>query len=153
MSEVTIRQALDSDLKTILSLYAQDDFNGDAVSAEMANEIFQRQQQCNGFSLFVAEIDGALLGTYCLMVMENISAMGRPSAIIESVVVAQSARGSGLGTHMLNHAIETAREAGCYKACLFTSTSAHYVHEFYEKLGFQQHGVSYLTNLPEQAAQ
>ena len=146
-----IRPAISGDLPAVLELYRQDDFNGGSVDSETALEIFERQYTVPGARLYVAETAGRIAGSYCLFCLDNIAANGRPSAIIESVVVAKTERGTGLGQAMMECAFEQAKQYGCYKICLFTSSSADYVHEFYQKLGFAKHGISYQlpTNRPE----
>lgn len=152
MSVAIIRLAQEDDLETILNLYAQDDFNKDRISTARAQAIYRRNFSSPGYSLWVAEIDGAVVGTACLLVMQNIAAMGRPSAILESVVVDKTMRGDRVGQNMLSHLFDQARRAGAYKICLYTSTTADYVHRFYETLGFEKHGISYRLTLDEKVA-
>lgn len=147
-----IRLAQEDDLDAILKLYAQDDFNGDAVSIAQAQAIYRRNFTSPGYSLWVAEADGKVVATACLLIMQNIAAMGRPSAVLESVVVDAAARADGVGSRLLSHLCEEARRADAYKICLYTSTTANYVHRFYEALGFERHGISYRLDINERMA-
>lgn len=148
-SDTNIREALITDLPAILDLYAQPSFNGSSCSLQTATNVFERMATYPFYRLYVAERDGEIIATHTLLVQDNIARNATPSAIIEGVVVAEEARGSGVGKAMMRHAFETAAGAGAYKICLFTGSSDDRVHDFYRKLGFDEHGVSYLLNLPE----
>jgi GNAT superfamily N-acetyltransferase len=88
-------------------------------------------------TLLVAESDGFVAGTASVVVVANLSHIGRPYAIVENVVVDASFRGKGIGDAMLNHATEIARNAGCYKVALTSNKSRVDAHRFYERLGFK----------------
>ncbi len=150
---LTIRLAREDDLASVLGLYAQDDFNGDAIGLAQAQALYRRNFQTPGYQMWLVEGDGKIIGTACLMIVENIAAMGRHSAFIESVVIDQSARSLGIGQALMKRLCEEAAGVGAYKICLFTSSTSNYVHKFYEDLGFERHGISYqlVAKLPEAA--
>ena len=87
-------------------------------------------------SLFVLEDDGRVIGTYTLYLLPNLSHGSRPIAIVENVVIEQSARGGGHGATLMNHARARAREAGCYKISLTSHLNRAPAHAFYERIGF-----------------
>jgi GNAT superfamily N-acetyltransferase len=87
--------------------------------------------------LFVAEDEeGGLIGTLALIVVANLSHRGKPWAIIENVVVDEEQRGKGVGAQLVRHAVELAREAGCYKVALASNKQRAEAHRFYQRLGF-----------------
>lgn len=88
---------------------------------------------------------GAVVGTYALLVMHNLAHRGAPSAIVEDVVVAQHQQGRGIGRQMMAHAMQQARDAGCYKLALSSNARRAGAHAFYESLGFAQHGLSFVV--------
>lgn len=59
---------------------------------------------------------------------------------MEDVFVAESERGSGLGTQLVNEVIATARDKACYKLIATSRNSRPKVHELYRRLGFSDHG-------------
>ena len=150
MTASIIRQASENDLPAVLDLYAQPIFNGSACSLVEANEILRTMSVYPFYRLFVAEADGLIVGTFTLLVMDNISKCGLRSAIIESVVVRESHQAQGIGTAMMRHACKLAFEKGAYKICLFTGSPNDYVHQFYSNLGFRKHGLSYVLEAAEQ---
>lgn len=152
MSDLLIRNAATGDLPAILELYAQPSFNGACLTLSEAEGIFRRMATYPDYRIFVAESEGKIIGTYCLLVMDNIAAVGRKSAIIESVVMSAACQGAGIGKAMMNHALETAEKSGAYKVALFTGSPNDYVHRFYEGLGFERHGISYRLETGRNAA-
>jgi len=152
MNDSVIREATESDLPAILELYAQPSFNGDAVSLERAQQIYQVIKTYPNYQIFVAEDAGVIVGTLCLIVFCNISAMGKSSAIIESVVIRADFQGKGVGKQLVEHAMNAASKQGAYKIALYSGSPNDYVHHFYEGLGFERHGISYRLEIKEYAA-
>ena len=142
---VHIRQADSRDVAAILSLYAQIDFNNDAVLTEAAaQKIFAEFARYPSYRLFVAMDAAQVVGSYALLVMHNMAHGGMPSAVVEDVVVASAEQGRGIGRQMMSHAKEQAKAAGCYKLALSSNRVRHAAHAFYESLGFDQHGLSFV---------
>ena len=141
-----IREARESDLPLILPLYGQlgiDD--GSILPLEQARAIFQRLQSYPDYKLWVAEVAGEIQGVMALLIMDNLGHRGAPSAVVEDVVVREEQRGRGIGREMLRFALDRAREKGCYKLALSSNRMRERAHRFYENLGFQKHGYSFLV--------
>lgn len=143
---LTVREATADDLPAVLALYAQPGLDdGQVLDLERAREIHARFAHYPNYHLFVAcDADGRVLGSYALLVMHNLAHMGTPSAIAEDVVVDQDHRSRGIGQQMMAHALGRAREAGCYKLALSSNQKRTRAHAFYESLGFQRHGISFV---------
>lgn len=143
-----IREATADDLPQVLALYAQPGLDdGQVLDAERAREIHAQFARYPNYRLFVAcatEAPAQVLGSYALLVMHNLAHMGTPSAIAEDVVVTTAFRGQGIGRQMMAHAIEQARAAGCYKLALSSNSKRERAHAFYDNLGFQRHGYSFV---------
>jgi GNAT superfamily N-acetyltransferase len=69
-----------------------------------------------------------------------------PFGLLEDVYVDESQRGNGLGTALVAEVVAAARELGCYKLVATSRTSRPKVHELYERLGFEKHGVEFRMN-------
>ena len=142
---VHIRQAESTDVAAVLTLYAQIDFNNDAVLSEAeALKIFAEFARYPSYRLFVAMDAAQVVGSYALLVMHNMAHGGMPSAVVEDVVVASAHQGRGIGRQMMDHAKEEAKAAGCYKLALSSNLKRHAAHAFYDSLGFEQHGLSFV---------
>jgi GNAT superfamily N-acetyltransferase len=143
-----IREGTVEDLPQVLGLYAQlgqDD--GQVLDIESAREIYAQFARYPSYRLFVASDEQApnrVLGSYTLLVMHNLAHLGAPSAIVEDVVVDASCRSQGIGRQLMNHAMEQARAAGCYKLALSSNRRRERAHAFYDSLGFERHGISFV---------
>ncbi len=73
--------------------------------------------------------------------------LGTPSAIVEDVGVLPKMQGKGVGKAMMEFALKYAKEKGCYKMTLSSNLRREATHQFYESLGFQKHGFSFLVEL------
>ena len=141
-----IREATEADLPEVLRIYAQPELDAGAVlSLEEARSRLQRFSSYPCYRLFVAEVDGAVVGTFALLIMDNLAHLGAPSGIVEDVGVLPEFQGRGIGKQMMHKARELCAEAGCYKLVLSSNARRTAAHSFYESLGFRKHGVSFLV--------
>lgn len=85
----------------------------------------------------VFEQDGAVVGCLQLSFIPGLSYVGLWRGQIESVRIAKSARGGGLGRQMIEWAIEECRERGCGLVQLAAHKSREDAHRFYGALGFE----------------
>lgn len=145
--KIKIYEATEVDLPAVLSLYTQlgqDD--GSVLDLEDAGRIFARMQTYPDYRLYVARLDGRVVGTFALLIMDNLGHRGARSAILEDVVVADGLRGQGIGKEMLKYIGILCRAKECYKMALSSNRNRKAAHRFYESLGFERHGFSYLTH-------
>jgi GNAT superfamily N-acetyltransferase len=147
-SSLLIRPATAADLPAVLALYAQPDMDdGDVLPIPEAERLLARFAAYPDYTLYVVEDGPRVVGTFALLVMDNLGHRGAPSAIVEDVMVAPDSQGSGVGQRMMAFAIERAREKGCYKLMLSSNLKRERAHIFYEKLGFERHGYSFRVDL------
>jgi GNAT superfamily N-acetyltransferase len=117
--EYVIRRAVSADLPAVLSLYGQPDVdNGKVMDLETANSLFVKMSTYPSYRLFVACSEGRIVGTYSLVILDNLVHMGAPSGLVESVVLFSDWRRKGVGKAMMSHAMALCREAHCYKLAL-----------------------------------
>src|SRR5258705_13377021 len=101
-----------------------------------------RQEQAARGIRFSIGGDGREVARAYLYVMSN-GLHDAPFGLLEDVYVDESRRGSGLGTALVKEVISAAREAGCYKLVATSRMSRPKVHELYQRLGFEKHGVEF----------
>ncbi len=143
-----IRRADKIDITAILELYAQPEIdNGQLLSIEKAEKIFARIASYPDYSLYVAEISDTIVGSFALLIMDNLGHLGAPSAIVEDFVVAPSVQRKGIGRKMMEHAVILARNSRCYKLSLSANLKREKAHAFYTSLGFTKHGYSFCIKL------
>jgi GNAT superfamily N-acetyltransferase len=139
-----LRPARRGDLSEVLRLYAQPDFyDGAVLSLAQAEAVFERMARYPDYKIYVAEAEGRIVGTFALLVMDNIGHMGTPSAIVEDVAVDPGLHGQGLGRTMMEYALELCRDKGCYKLVLSSNLKREKAHAFYAALDFEKHGYSF----------
>ncbi len=142
--EFTLRPATKSDLPAILSLYSQLGQDDGAVLDQLeAGLIWERMQTYPDYRIYVSLADGRVVGTFALLIMDNIAHCGARSAVLEDVVVEEQLRGRGIGRQMMRYAVSLCREKGCYKMSLSSNRNRESAHRFYESLGFALHGYSF----------
>jgi len=145
---VLVRPASAADVAGVLALYAQPDLDdGNVLPIDQAVALFERFGRYPDYTLFVAEQDHAMVGSFALLVMDNLGHLGAPSGIVEDVVVAPARQSNGIGAAMMHFAMERCREKGCYKLVLSSNAKRVRAHAFYESLGFERHGYSFRINL------
>jgi GNAT superfamily N-acetyltransferase len=104
------------------------------------------------YAVYLAEEDGVPVGTFALLVMDNLAHGGAPEGVVENVVVAEGRRGQGLGRALMRFAMDRCAAAGCYKLVLSSNVQREAAHRFYEDLGFVQHGLSFSVPLGGQTS-
>jgi GNAT superfamily N-acetyltransferase len=144
-----IRPAEKADLLEVLRLYAQPEMDdGSVLSIFEAEAIFERMQRYPNYRLYVAtNNNGQIVGTFALLIMDNLAHLGSPSGIVEDVVVDPACQGQGIGKAMMQYAERACKEAGCYKMMLSSNLKRTEAHAFYDALGFERHGFSFLVQI------
>jgi ribosomal protein S18 acetylase RimI-like enzyme len=83
-------------------------------------------------------VDGdRVVGVAELIVVQNLTHMARPWAVIENVIVSPASRGNGAGTALLLHLIDLARASDCYKVQLHSGKQRTDAHRLYRRIGFE----------------
>jgi len=129
-----IREASGPDDDAIAAMAQEIVEAGDVFVFEAVEDIVA-YWRAPGARVFVAEVEGEVLGTYVLKPNQR----GRGAHVANAgYMVSAAARGLGLGRTMGEHSIELAKSLG-YRAMQFNmviSTNAGAIH-LWEKLGFE----------------
>jgi ribosomal protein S18 acetylase RimI-like enzyme len=145
-----MRKATEADLPAVLALYAQPGASaGIVMPLAQATATFRHMSTHPGYALYVAECTNAIAGTFVLHIIENLAHQGAPTAVVENVVVDESCRGQGIGSAMMRFAMDEARRHRCYKLTLSSNLKRERAHAFYDALGFERHGYSFVVKLDE----
>lgn len=138
--EFEFRLAKEADIPAIVTLLVDDPLG---ASREVSIDLSCYYRAYNSLKddpnneVVVIEKDGEIIATLQLTIIPGLTRKGSTRAQIEGVRVAQSHRGSGIGTQLMKWAIERARERGCSLVQLTTDNSRKDAHRFYERLGFE----------------
>lgn len=143
-----IRRATEDDLPEILALYTLAGITSDvAFTLAEAKQHFAHLESYPDYKIYVAQQKDTLVGTYELLIMDNLAKKGARGAIVEDVAVHPMYQGQGIGRQMMQHAMHMARQRQCYKLVLSSNLKRQDAHRFYEKLGFVQHGLSFRIDI------
>jgi GNAT superfamily N-acetyltransferase len=145
--EIEIRTAAQFDLPAIIALHVELEANSTAIDLAQAGHIFERMQHYPDYHIYVAIVDEKIVATFALLIMDNLAHHGAPSGIVEDVVVHASYQGQGIGKQLMLFAMERCKDAGCYKLMLSSNLKRESAHQFYEALGFEKHGYSFVVSL------
>lgn len=141
-SNIHIRAAERRDLRAILALIADDDrgLHPDRPDAPLApyEASFAEIEADSRNELFVAELEGSVVGTFQLSYLPHIFDGGGERAQIEGMFVAGAARRNGVGRAMVDFALARARARGCSMAQLYSNKARTGAHAFYAASGFVQ---------------
>ena len=84
----------------------------------------------------IAEWDGTAIGSFQLSFIPGVSRQGAWRGQIESVRIHPDYQGRGLGSAMMQWAVEQCRNRGCGLVQLTSDRQREDAHRFYERLGF-----------------
>lgn len=142
-----IRPATERDLRAILRLYAEDDTHRAAASAltdaaataptEAHVAALRAIQADPSNALYVAELEGEVVGTFQLTFIRQLSYGGCLVAQVESVFVGSRARSRGVGGTMMEFARGEAERRGALRIQLTSNVLRERAHRFYERLGYR----------------
>lgn len=85
--------------------------------------------------IVVARQDNQIIGMVNLLFTIS-TALGDRVALLEDMVVSPNARGCGVGSRLLEQAIQFARLNGCKRITLLTDSTNESAQRFYQKHGF-----------------
>ena len=86
--------------------------------------------------LMVAAKDGVVIGTFQMTFLTYLAGAGRPDAQIEAIHVVATHRRQGIGSMMLQWAINEAKRRDCRRIQLTTDKRRTEAHVLYQRLGF-----------------
>jgi GNAT superfamily N-acetyltransferase len=138
---LTFRRAVEADLPFIVKLLTEDAVR---VTDDKPDEPFHsryvaalRELSADpNQMMMLAVLDGETVGTVQLTFIPGISSLGMKRCLVEAVHIAPAHRSKGLGTQMIQWAIEQGRERGCGMVQLTSNKKRLDAHRFYERLGF-----------------
>lgn len=143
---VSIERARQDDVPGIVALLSDDMLGRDRESADLGpyRAAFDRIDADPNQLLVVGRDEhGALIATLQLTLMPSLSRGGATRLQIESVRVAEHARGGGLGAALFAWAHDWGREHGASLAQLTSDAAREDAHRFYDRIGYSASHVGY----------
>ncbi|MEO6713799.1 MAG: GNAT family N-acetyltransferase [Mycobacteriales bacterium] len=140
--ELVLRRATIDDVPAVVALIAGGQIAGIRDGIDNDGDLAQYQAAYRSIDvdpahlLLVAESAGRILGTLQLSLLPGLARRGSVRGQLEAVHVEESSRGRGIGSAMLDWAIQECRRRGASLVQLTTSKSRVDAHRLYAKLGF-----------------
>ncbi|MEU2539691.1 GNAT family N-acetyltransferase [Streptomyces iakyrus] len=139
MGDLEIRSAVSDDVPAIVAMLADDPLGAQRESPDDLGPYLAALERLSADPnqhVVVAVRQGRVVGTLQLTIIPGLSRRGATRSIIEGVRIHADERGSGLGTQLIEWAIDTSREQGCQLVQLTSDRTRSDAHRFYERLGF-----------------
>ncbi|MEH0420124.1 GNAT family N-acetyltransferase [Streptomyces sp. B21-083] len=150
MGDLEIRPATAEDVPAIVGMLADDPLGAQRESPDDLTPYLialDRLTADPNQHLIVAIREARVVGTLQLTIVPGLSRRGAARAIIEGVRVHTTERGSGLGTRLIEWAVETSRRENCQLVQLTSDVTRTDAHRFYERLGFTPSHVGFKLQL------
>ncbi|MGW2636463.1 GNAT family N-acetyltransferase [Streptomyces sp. NPDC001348] len=145
-----IRAAVADDIPVIVGMLADDPLGAERESPDDLSPYVTALKRIDADPnqiLVVAEREGRVVGTLQLTIIPGLSRRGATRSIIEGVRIHAEERGSGLGTRLIEWAIDESRRLDCRLVQLTSDNTRSDAHRFYERLGFTASHVGFKLQL------
>ncbi|QWQ42456.1 GNAT family N-acetyltransferase [Streptomyces sp. YPW6] len=139
MSDFDIRPATPDDLPAVVAMLADDPLGAQRESPDDLapyQKALQRLADDPNQHVVVAVRRDRVVGTLQLTIVPGLSRRGSTRSIIEGVRIHGDERGSGLGTQLIQWAVDESRRQNCQLVQLTSDATRKDAHRFYERLGF-----------------
>ena len=136
-----IRTATAADAESLYDLYHNHLTSNPPIEPQdMAiwSEKIARFENDPFYHLLVGEVDGNIVSSVTLVVIENLTHNIRPYAVIENVVTHADHRGNHYATALMESASKIAAGLGCYKIMLMTGSKKESTLNFYGYCGYNR---------------
>ncbi|MFC5602680.1 GNAT family N-acetyltransferase [Sporosarcina koreensis] len=141
-NEVVFRSATEQDLERIVEMLADDKLGATREQfalplPEVYREAFRAIDADPNNELVVACLGEEVVGVQQITFTPYLTHQGGWRATVEGVRTSSTVRGKGIGTELINWAIQRAEQRGCHLIQLTTDKTREDAIRFYERLGFQ----------------
>ncbi|MET8078212.1 GNAT family N-acetyltransferase [Streptomyces sp. NPDC005303] len=150
MGDLEIRPATADDVSAIVGMLADDPLGAQRESPDdLAPYLaaLKRLSSDPNQRLVVATRENRVVGTLQLTIIPGLSRRGATRSVIEGVRIHADERGSGLGSRLIEWAIEESRRQNCQLVQLTSDKTRTDAHRFYERLGFTASHVGFKLTL------
>ncbi|MFJ3284426.1 GNAT family N-acetyltransferase [Streptomyces sp. NPDC086669] len=139
MGDLEIRPAVADDVPAIVGMLADDPLGAQRESPDDLTPYLAALERLQGDPhqhVVVAVREGRVVGTLQLTIVPGLSRRGATRSIIEGVRIHADERGSGLGTRLIEWAVDESRRQDCRLVQLTSDKTRTDAHRFYQRLGF-----------------
>ena len=134
----TIRKIRQDELPSLLSLYRHlHPSDPELAVTTDVEHLWRRILADSQLHYLVADVAGQIVSSCTLAIILNLTYSARPYGLIENVVTHSDFQRRGIGTRILQSALELAWEQDCYKVMLLTGRKDEATLRFYQQAGFE----------------
>lgn len=148
VASLDVRAARAEDLTALLTLYRQLNPDDPAMAGHDALARFKEVLAHPGMTIFIARANDVAVSSVTLVVIPNLTRGAKPYALIENVVTHADHRLRGYARALIEKAITTAWDVGCYKVMLLTGSTEAATLRFYANCGFSQNKTGFQIRRP-----
>ena len=138
MTNALVRLIKRNELPELLLLYKQLNPDDPDLKVEDIKDHWNEIMNDKMMKIIVVEHEGEIVSSCVLVLIRNLTRGARPYGLIENVVTGADYRRKGYGQLVLQQAVDLAKDFGCYKVMLMTSSRMEGTHDFYENCGFKK---------------
>jgi len=143
IENLVIRFARESDVPELAAIFAADEIGGHGDTADESAlpdylAAFHAIENSSNETLYVAELDGEVVGTFQTVILTKLVGRGAVSMKIEAVQTRSDMRGRGIGAVMIRYCIDDAKQRDVKNIQLISNMARLDAHRFYERLGFDK---------------
>lgn len=141
-NDTIFRLATEQDLERIVEMLADDKLGATREQfvlplPEVYRDAFHAIDADPNNELVVACLGNKIIGVQQITFTPHLTRQGGWRATIEGVRTCSTVRGKGIGSELINWAIQRAEQRGCHLVQLTTDKTREDAIRFYERLGFQ----------------
>ncbi len=129
-----IRKANRSDCKEIFKIINELEYN--TLNYSKFKKIFDLLIDSKILTMFVAEIDGQIVGTLNLRIEPQLHHMANVAEVIE-LAVDPNYRNQKIGSKLFTHAVEYAKNKDCFVIDVSSNIKRKDAHRFYQHQGME----------------
>jgi GNAT superfamily N-acetyltransferase len=140
--DLVLRPATRADLPAIVGMLADDELGSarETVTEPLADAYYQAFAEIDADAnnlLIVACLNDQVVGSLQMTFTPSLSYSGGRRVTVESVRTIADQRSQGIGTRLMQYAVDEARQRHCVLMQLTTHASRTAAHRFYKRLGFK----------------
>lgn len=138
---ITVREAVEQDLERIVEMLSDDLLGSKRERYELPLpssyvKAFKAIEADPNNELLIANDESKIVGVLQITFTPYLTHQGGWRATVEGVRISSDVRGMGVGSKMIEFAIQRAKERGCHLIQLTTDKQREDALRFYERLGF-----------------
>jgi glucosamine-phosphate N-acetyltransferase len=133
---IEIRDCSERDFEHVFGLLEQL-WPGRVLEREALEDVFRHNLPLDSQHYLCASDEGGLVGFCSLSIRKSLWGQGL-LGYVDELVVEEGRRGEGIGTRLLQRALELAERDGCRRVELDSAFHREDAHRFYTKHGFER---------------